>query len=215
MAKQVKRRRYDASGRRAAAAATQARILAAARTLFGVRGYPGTKMEDVAAAAGVALDTVYASVGTKAKLFRLLVETAISGGDRPIPAERRQYVLAIKEEADPARKLEMYARAMAAIQGRLAPLVVTLRAAASAHEDLAGLWRRISNRRARNMRKLVADVARAGALRPGLVLGEAGDVVWAMTSSDLYLLLVGERGWSSEAYSRWLGDELRRYLLGA
>lgn len=213
MPRKIKHRRYDASGRRAAAASTRARILAAARKLFVVRGYPGTKMEDVAADAQVALDTVYASVGTKVKLFRLLVETAISGTDRPIPAERRQYVQFIKAERDPARKLEMYARAMAVIQGRLAPLVAILRSAAPAHEDLAALWRRISSRRARNMRKLVADVAEAGALRPGVAPEEAADVVWAMTSPEVYVLLVGERSWPSERYVRWLSDELRRYLL--
>jgi AcrR family transcriptional regulator len=213
MPRKVKRRGYDASGRRAAAVSTRVRILAAARNLFVVRGYLGTKMGDVAADAEVALDTVYASVGTKTRLFRLLVETAISGTDRPIPAEKRQYVRAIKEEPEPARKLEMYARAVAEIHGRLAPLVVILRSASAAHEDLAALWRRISSRRASNMRKLVADVAQAGALRPGIALEEAGDVVWAMTSPDLYLLLVVERGWTSELYARWLSDELRRYLL--
>jgi AcrR family transcriptional regulator len=213
MPRKSKRRRYDASGRRAAAASTRARILAAARNRFVVRGYPGTKMEDVAADAQVALDTVYASVGTKAKLFRLLVETAISGTDRPIPAERRPYVRSIKEEPDPAQKLEMYARAVVEIQGRLAPLVAILRSAASSHEDLAALWRRVSSRRARNMRKLVADVVGAGVSRPGLALEEAADVVWAMASPELYLLLVGERGWPSERYARWLGDELKRYLL--
>jgi len=213
MPRKIKRRRYDASGRRAAAASTRARILAAARSLFVARGYLGTKMEDVAAEAQVALDTVYASVGTKTKLFHLLVETAISGTDRPVPAEQRSYVQAFKEEPDATRKLAIYASAMAKIQARLAPLLVVLRSAASAHEDLAALWQRISDRRARNMRKLVAEVVEAGVLRSGIAAEEAADVVWAMASPDLYLLLVGERAWPAERYTRWLTDELRRYLL--
>lgn len=213
MPRKIKRRRYDASGRRAAAASTKARILAAARSSFVARGYLGTKMEDVAAEAEVALDTVYAAVGTKTKLFRLLVETAISGTDRPVPAEQRAYVQALKDEPDPARKLAIYASAMAQIQARLAPLLVVLRSAASAHEDLAALWREVSDRRARNMRKLVADVAEAGPLRAGRDVDEAADVVWAMASPDVYLLLVGERAWPVERYTRWLTDELGRYLL--
>ena len=87
------------AGRRAAAASTRARILVAARNLFIVRGYLGTKMDDVAADAEVALDTVYASVGTKTELFRLLVETAISGTDRPVVAEERPYVQAMEGRA--------------------------------------------------------------------------------------------------------------------
>ena len=60
-------------------------------------------------AAGVALDTVYAAVGAKPVLFRLLVETAIAGTEAPVPALERDYVRAIRAEPDPARKLAIYA----------------------------------------------------------------------------------------------------------
>ena len=66
-------------------------------------------MHAIAQAAGVALDTVYAAVGPKPVLFRLLVETAISRTQEPVPALERDYVRAIRAEPDPARKL-MYAR---------------------------------------------------------------------------------------------------------
>jgi hypothetical protein len=38
-------------------------------------------------AAGIAVDTVYATVGKKPALFRLLVEMAISGSGKAVPAE--------------------------------------------------------------------------------------------------------------------------------
>jgi AcrR family transcriptional regulator len=50
-------------------------------TLFLERGYVRTTMTAIAEEAGVALDTVYELVGRKPDLFRLLIETAISGGD--------------------------------------------------------------------------------------------------------------------------------------
>ncbi len=58
-------------------------------------------MPAIAQSAGIALDTVYASVGKKPALFALLVETAISGTDVAIPAAERDYVRAIRAEPDP------------------------------------------------------------------------------------------------------------------
>ena len=88
MAEPVKRR-YDTTRRQQGAARTQAAILDAARELFGTRGYAATPMTAIADQAGVALDTVYAAVGRKPELARLLVETAISGTDQAVPAEQR------------------------------------------------------------------------------------------------------------------------------
>src|ERR1700730_7037396 len=71
------KRRYDATKRREAAARTRQAILDAALELFSVRGYSATSMAAIAARADVALDTVYASVGRKTELARLLIEAAI------------------------------------------------------------------------------------------------------------------------------------------
>src|ERR1700683_3882077 len=90
------KRRYDATRRRQAAARTRAAILDAARELFTERGYTATPMTAIAERAGVALDTVYASVGRKPELARLLIETAITGTDQALPAEQRDYVRAIQ-----------------------------------------------------------------------------------------------------------------------
>jgi AcrR family transcriptional regulator len=81
------KRRYDASRRQEAAARTRQAILDAALLLFAARGYAATPMTAIADHAGVALDTVYAAVGRKPELARLLIETAISGGTESIPAE--------------------------------------------------------------------------------------------------------------------------------
>lgn len=209
------KRSYDRTTRLAAAARSRHDILETAHRLFAERGYAGTAMADIASAAGVALDTVYASVGRKPELVRLLVERAISGSDAPVPAEERAYVQAIRAEPDPVRKLEIYAAAIRNIHGRLAPLVRALQAGAAAHPELAQLWRGISERRARNMRHFAGQLAEAGALRPGLAVEEAADVVWATNAPEVYNLLVGERGWTPERYQAWLADAWRRLLLAA
>ena len=205
------KRRYDATGRRQGAARTRAAILDAARQLFTERGYAATPMTAIADRAGVALDTVYASVGRKPELARLLVETAISGTDQAIPAEQRDYVRAIQAAPDPGTKIAIYAAAVAAIAPRLALVLAIIQQAARDEPELARLWTQVAERRAANMRRFVADLATAAPLR--LDPDQAADIVWATNSAEMYQLLVGQRGWSPQRYERFLADTWRRLLL--
>lgn len=207
------RRRYDASRRQAAADETRRRILRAARALFLERGYTATTMPAIADAAEVAVDTLYATIGPKPAIFRLLIETAISGTDDAVPALDREYVRQIHAESDPARKLERYAHAVRMIQGRLAPLVVHLREAARSEPQLAALWQEISSRRAANMRLFAAEIEAAGGLRSGLSIEDAADIIWATNSPEFYLLLVHERGWPPDHFEAWLADSWKRLIL--
>jgi AcrR family transcriptional regulator len=208
----VKRpRQYDASRRRAAAAATRHSILVAAREVFLECGYVAATMPAIAERAGVALDTVYASVGRKPLLFRELIETAISGRDEAVPAEQREYVKAIQAEPEAARILELYAAAVTEMQTRLAPLVALVRDAAAADRELARLWKEISDRRAANMRLLAAEMASKGRLAVGIE--EAADVIWATNSPEFFLLMVRDRGWEPERFQQWLATAWKKLLL--
>jgi AcrR family transcriptional regulator len=205
------KRRYDASKRRQAAARTRTAILDAALELFAGQGYTATPMAAIAEQAGVALDTVYASVGRKPQLARLLIETAISGSSQVVPAAERDYVRAIQAAPDAETKIAIYASAMRMIAGRLAPVLSILQQAAPAEPELAALWREIAERRAANMRRFVADLAAVAPLR--VDLDEAADIVWATNAPELYQLLAGQRGWSPERYEHFLADAWRRLLL--
>jgi AcrR family transcriptional regulator len=204
------KRRYDATGRRQAAARTRSAILDAARQLFAEHGYTATPMTAVAGRAGVALDTVYATVGRKPELARLLIETAISGTDQAIAAEQRDYVQAIQAAPDAKTKIAIYAAAITAIAPRMA-LVLGIIQQAAAEPELAALRTEIAERRAANMRRFVADLAAAAPLR--LDPGQAADIVWATNSAELYQLLVGQRGWTPQRYEQFLADTWQRLLL--
>jgi AcrR family transcriptional regulator len=205
------KRFYDASRRREAAGRTRAAILDAARQLFSERGYAATPMAVVAERAGVALDTVYASVGRKPELARLLIETAISGTGDAVPAEERDYVRAVQAAADAETKIAIYASAIRVIAARMAPLLAMLQQAAPAEPALAALLQEISSRRHANMRRFTADLATAATLR--VSIDEAADIVWATNAHELYQLLVGQRGWTPEHYEHFLADLWRRLLL--
>src|SRR5262247_2708128 len=99
MVKQNLEKSPDAAprGRRALQAEqTRAEILSAARRLFASQGYTATSVKDIAAEAGVSVQTVYDSVGSKADLVRRLNDL--------IDAEARVGEIAarIGTETDPA-----------------------------------------------------------------------------------------------------------------
>jgi hypothetical protein len=95
----------------------------------------------------------------------------------------------------------------------LAPWFLALRDAARTEPEADQVWREISDRRDANMRKLATDIRDAGALRRGLSISEAADVLWATNSSELYVLMTVERGWSVDRYEHWLADTWERLLL--
>jgi AcrR family transcriptional regulator len=205
------KRRYDATRRREGAARTRAAILDAARELFAERGYAATAMTAIADRAGVALDTVYASVGRKPQLARLLIETAISGTDQAVPASQRDYVRAIQAAPDAATKITIYAAAITAIAPRMALVLGIIQQAARDEPGLAVLWAEIAERRAANMRLFVADLAAVAPLR--LDPDQAADIVWATNAAEMYQLLVIQRGWSPRRYEDFLADTWHRLLL--
>lgn len=210
---EVKDRVYDNAARQTQSAETRQRIVEAAHRLMVERGYRRTTVAGIAEAAGVHVDTVYALVGRKPVLLRELIERALSGTDRAVSAEERDYVKAILSEPDPAHKLAIYARAVRHIQGRMAPLFLALRDASATEPEAGVVWREISDRRAANMRDLVRGLDRAGGLRADLSVDDAADMIWATNSSELYALLTVERGWSPDQYERWLADTWCRVLL--
>ena len=213
MTRKPKPRAYDSSSRQEGARVTRRAILVAARELFLRQGYAATTMPDIAKSADVALDTVYAAVGKKPALFRLLVETAISGEDEAVTAEERDYVRAIRAEPIAANKLRIYAAALCKIHPRLAPLVTALQGAARLDSDLRALWSEISDRRAENMRLFAENLALTGSLRTELSTSTAADIIWSLGSPEYYGLLVEQRGWELPEFERWLADSWTKLLL--
>jgi AcrR family transcriptional regulator len=207
------RRPYTAPKRAAKAAETRRAVLAAARELFVQRGYSATAVSDIAARAGVSVDTVYASVGKKPVVLRELVETALSGADHAVVAQQREYVVAIRAAPTAREKLTIYADAVVKIHQRLAPVFIALRDAAVDDPACAALWSEISERRARNMREFAADLRATGELRDDLSDDEVGDIVWSMNAAEYWVLLVHQRGWTPERFGAWLADTWIRSLL--
>lgn len=211
------RRRYESIRRQEQAAQTRHDIMAAAGALFRQRGYSATSMPAIASEAGVVVETIYRTFGSKAGLFRAVVESAIAGGPTraDVPVEERPAIRAVIEEPDPRRQLELYAATQPGIHRRSGPLLRALRDAQSADEDLGALWNEMEEWRLRGQGRMVGHLTERGALREGLPVEDARDITWTLCSLAVHDLLVVERGWSFEKYSDWLAATLTSALLPA
>ena len=207
------KRRYDSTRRREQAATTRREILEAAQRLFERQGYAPTTMAAIAAEAGVALKTVYVAVETKSGLLRALWHLRLRGDDDDAPVAERQWFRDVLEEPDPERQLRLNARNSRTVKLRAAALMKVIRDAASGDADIAALWQRIQDDFYANQRSIVDALQHKHALAPGLDTAQAADILWTLNHPDLWHLLVGERGWSADAYEQWFGDAACAQLL--
>src|SRR3954466_7786577 len=91
------------------AAATRDLIVRAAAGVFQDNGYRGARMEDIAAAAGVAYPTVYKAFSNKRNLLAAAAQRAMTGGVEG-EVERQRWFTEQLVEADARRQLRLVAR---------------------------------------------------------------------------------------------------------
>jgi AcrR family transcriptional regulator len=215
MAEPVKPRRYDSRRRREQAAATRRDILDAAERLFAADGYAATTMAAIAREAGVALKTVYLAFETKSGLLRALWHLRLRGDEMDVAVPDRDWYREVIEEPDPVRKLRLNARNSRIVKERAGALLGVIRSAAPLDADIGALWGRIQEEFYGVQRRVVETLAETGALRPGLDVAAATDVLWTLNHPDVWLLLVRERGWTADAFERWFADVTCAQLLVA
>ena len=214
MVERVKpRRSYHSPRREQQAAATRQAILEAAQRLFEQHGYPATTMEQVAAEAGVALKTVYVAFTTKSGLLRALWDLRLKGDQEQAGVADRPWFRDVLDEPDPERQLRRNARNALVVKQRIGGVLKILRSAAPVDPDAATLWRLIQSDFYDNQRTIVESLQARQALRPGLDAARATDILWALNHPDLWLLLVGERGWTPRQWERWFADTACTQLL--
>jgi AcrR family transcriptional regulator len=207
------RRRYDSRGRQQQARRTQQAVLEAARRMFLDVGYPATTVAAIAAEAGVSVETVYKAFGNKPGLLKAVFDVSIVGDDERIPMLQRDLVQQIGAEPDPRRKLAMYGEHLTRDFPRSVPIELVVRAAAASDPAVAQVWDQMLAERLTGMTAFARHLHTGGHLRHGVSIGDARDVLWTYTSTELYDLLVNYRGWSPRKYGRWVADALIAALL--
>jgi TetR/AcrR family transcriptional regulator of autoinduction and epiphytic fitness len=112
------KRKYVSHRRQAQARETQSQIVQASRRLFIERGYTGTTIEQIAVEAGVAVETVYATFGSKRAVLSRLVGASVVGDNEPVPLLEREGPQLVRRERDQHRQLEAFAHGISEIMER-------------------------------------------------------------------------------------------------
>jgi len=209
----VKRRTYDSSRRRAQATETRLSIVVAARDLFIDQGYASTTMADIACAAGVSVETIYAAFRNKATLLHKAWDLTVGGDDQDIVFHERPEVLAIRDEPDLAKRLMLHAAFSTQTAQWIAPFQLMVQSAAGADPAAAAMLEEMGRQRFVGMTVMTAEAATTGQL--AVSEEECRDVIWSMTDGMLWHRLVNERGWTNERFADWLGYTWVRLLVKA
>ena len=208
------KRKYDSTRRQEQAGETRRQILEAAHKLFIEHGYAGTTIEAIAKEAGVALKTVYAVFKNKWKiLVTLLNNSSSNSGEENIPMHERAGPKAVAQERDQRRQLQMFAQVIANNMEGAAYISEIMQAAAKTEADVDKMVQNLNKQRWQHMAVAVQQIVTNGPLQGKMDEAHATDIVWTLTSPEVFLLLTRDRGWSKEKYAEWLADTLTRTLL--
>lgn len=192
---------------------TRHKLLEAARRLFAAHGYTATTLPAIAREAGVSAPTVTAVFGTKAALLDALIKLAVRGDTVGAPLTERPWWQEMLAEPDPRRQLQLHAANTRHIQERSADIAEIVRGAATADPEIAAVLEQLHTGRLRDIRAVGQSLERKQALHPGMTAERATDLLWALCGSEMYRLLVVDRGWSPDNYEQWLSSALIHSLL--
>ncbi|HYB85875.1 MAG TPA: helix-turn-helix domain-containing protein [Streptosporangiaceae bacterium] len=201
--------------RQAQTALTEQRILAAATELFLADGYLATTLEAVARRAQVGARTVYVRFGTKAALFKRVIDVAIVGDTLPVDALGRDWMQRALTAPTAADRIAASAAAGRQVMERTGALFAVAQQAAAVEPLIAGFWRegRAATRRVHET--FWTRMADDGLLDRGADLDWLIDTSTFLAGADAYLLATGMTGWDLDAYERWLITTLTRLAAAA
>ncbi|MEJ3658276.1 TetR/AcrR family transcriptional regulator [Actinomycetes bacterium KLBMP 9759] len=177
------------------AEATRRRIVAAAGPLFAEQGYLETTMAALARAAGVAVQTLYLSFGSKSAVLEAAL--AAVGEDQP-----SEWVQRLRAEPDGLAALRDHVTTTTVLLERRHPLLTVLRSAAADPEPAAVLERAGAAAFAFHA-AAVDELAEKDGFTDRISLQRATEIVAATLSPDLYGHLVVHHGWPSGDWTGW------------
>jgi AcrR family transcriptional regulator len=198
--------------RQIAAEGTQRAIIEAAHSLFLERGYQATSIGAVAARAGVAVQTIYNSVGSKRDLLSRVLDYAAAGerAPTPVPVFMRDQT---EHEPDPQAIIDQLVEFWRGGLERTAPVFQVIRQAAALDPEVAALESQRAEQRLRNYGIAARILAERGALREGLTPDDAAAVIFTLGHPDQYRFLVKEQGWPMDRWAAWVRSALVAALL--
>jgi AcrR family transcriptional regulator len=206
------KRNYNGARRAESARQTRRVIIEAAVELYLRDGFGRTTVDAVADAAGVSRKTVFRAVGGKVELLKLGIDWAAVGDDENLPLAKRPAVAHLAAQQDADTILAEWADLTAVIGSRLAGLSQVLAEAAGVDPAARDLRHQARAQRHAGATAFTAFLASRGLLRTGIGVTQAADIVWFYSDPAIYQQFVVERGWSHQAFVKWLTDTIMSQL---
>ena len=189
---------------------TRRKITDAATELFVVEGYGATTLEQIAARAGVAVQTVYFHFGNKSSVLKEAVDIAVVGDDQPVGILDRPWLDEARAASDPAQVIALWTAYGSGILTRVGPIMKVVRDAAVVDPAMAEQWATNEAQTASAFRVLAEQLDAMGALR--VPVEEAVAILCALSGLDVYLSLAA-RGWTPQQWEGFVVDSLTHALL--
>src|SRR5437763_13117182 len=186
---------------------TRRDILAAARRLFAERGYAATSINDIAAEAGVAVQTIYARLGSKRGMLLALVDLIDE------EAGVSQLVPGVRDAGTPDEALRAGIRISRAVHERCGDLIEALFTAAGAEPELADAVAEGQRRHRDGARLTIDRIQELRGLRNDVSPQRAQALFALSTNHEAWRELIRgyQLGW--DPAEDWLVDALARALL--
>jgi AcrR family transcriptional regulator len=200
-------RRYVQRTRAESAERTRRQVLAAARSAVLADGRSEFSVGEIAAAADVARSTVYATFGSRAGLLAALADDTLQrAGLDDVVAEYLR--------PDAVEALDGSLRASCRMYGADHRVFTRLLMLREVDPEAAEPLARSQGDRAIGMATLAGRLADQGALRAGLSVERAADVLWVLTSFWTFDELYSGRGLDADACAEVLLEMAWSVLLG-
>jgi AcrR family transcriptional regulator len=183
---------------------TEERIIAAATELFLADGYVTTTLEAVARRAQVGARTVYVRFGTKAALFKRVVDVAIVGDTLPVDVLSRDWAQAAVTAPTAAERIAASAAIGRQIMQRTGALFAVAQQAAAVEPLIAGFWQQGREQSRHAQAVFWTRMAEDGLLDPRVDLAWVIDTASILGSAETYLLITRLLGWDLGEYENWL-----------
>lgn len=189
-------------------ARTEALVVAAARELFLEHGYAATALTQVARRAGVAPRTVYVRFGTKAALFRRVIDEALVGDAEPVDVAHRPRARDAMTAETLAERLDALADVTIGIADRAGALLEVAAQAEGAEPEIAEAAQSGRRETARLCREFWSRAARDGLLVSTMDIEQLASTTDALLCADMIVHLRRVHGWAAAEYGRWLRTAL-------
>ncbi|TFD93892.1 TetR/AcrR family transcriptional regulator [Cryobacterium lactosi] len=186
---------------------TRGDIVQAASELMREHGYIGTSIAAIAERGGVAVQTIYNTVGSKVDVLAAVLASAHSDA-RSSGVSAAELATGITGARTPVAAVGALATWITADNERAAPLHRVVNEAAGTDPEIRELEVTMAARSLHAYAEAVGALRAQLGLRPGLSDHEAATSIWALGHPQVFHTLVVGLGWSRDAYTAWLRSAL-------